>query len=438
MSNLTPAFEPETGQVILEGAPAGPAGEAPLIPVPGLELAFDHADGRLVRAVVDTARPGALGEQVAAMLTRLFGSAAPDAVSGAARLKGENQPLSPEPDLTALLSDLARLDADRATSPVSPSSPWWAAEAADLAERAGLRARALLEASHALPKLAWALEHLAALPAVAVHAATAVAELSTGDGDRKAVARLRDALATARPSGRSSGLPPFDVAAEVERIEKHRTQVGGLQWLLDPNLTPEGLFRPGLSPVSDLIVRHERADERVVVDATLAAEADCGALTKCLARLVDPATRRVLAQAAFTFAEPEDGAYAELPVRATLPLPFPLDEVAEGWIEVVPDERWFVRSAKGRRIRRALRWADAALRAERRPAGLAPAAAPEDWARLAAAAWEQSRADWEAAADPRRASLATRRQAQADAAARACLPADPPPGPAYLAETLGR
>ena len=55
MNNLTPIFERETGQVILEGPPAGVAGEAPLVPVPGLELAFDRIDGRLCRAVVDAA-----------------------------------------------------------------------------------------------------------------------------------------------------------------------------------------------------------------------------------------------------------------------------------------------------------------------------------------------------------------------------------------------
>ena len=35
MSDLTPSYEPETGQVILEGLPAGAGGEARLVPVPG-------------------------------------------------------------------------------------------------------------------------------------------------------------------------------------------------------------------------------------------------------------------------------------------------------------------------------------------------------------------------------------------------------------------
>src|ERR1700722_10169970 len=154
--NLTPSCERETGQVILEGLCAGVAGEAPLIPAPGLDLAFDRADGHLCRVVVDTVGTGgpvAVGEQVAAMLIRLFGAEAPSVVSGAATGSGGARALSPEPGLAATLSSLARLDAARATSPVPPGSSWWAAEAADLAERAGLHAGASAEAHRALAEL---------------------------------------------------------------------------------------------------------------------------------------------------------------------------------------------------------------------------------------------------------------------------------------------
>jgi hypothetical protein len=122
MNDLTPSFERETGQVMLEGLPAGAAGEAPLVPVPGLDLAFDRADGRLCRAVVDAAGTDgsiAVGEQVAAILTRLFGAEAMSVVSEPAR----DRVLSPEPGLTATLSRLARLDATRATSPIHPARP---------------------------------------------------------------------------------------------------------------------------------------------------------------------------------------------------------------------------------------------------------------------------------------------------------------------------
>ena len=108
-------------------------------------------------------------------------------------------------------------------------------------------------------------------------------------------------------------------------------------------------------------------------------------------------------------------------VRAELQLPFPLDELPESWIEVVQDKLWPVRSAKGHRIRRALRWADAALRAERAPAGLAPHAAHEDWAALAATAWERCRRDWEAAG---------RR--------RPCRPGRPAPGRSAVADRRSR
>ena len=55
MTDLTLSFAPETGQVVVQGPPAGAAGAVPLVPVPGLELAFDRVDGRLSRVVVDLA-----------------------------------------------------------------------------------------------------------------------------------------------------------------------------------------------------------------------------------------------------------------------------------------------------------------------------------------------------------------------------------------------
>jgi hypothetical protein len=426
MNDLTPSFERETGQVILDGLSAGVAGEAPLIPVSGLDLAFDRADGRLVRVVIDTEPTGADGEvavgaQVAAMLVQLFGAHAPDVISNPAGAKA----LSADPQRAATLSSLARLDAARATSPVPPGSPWWAAEAAELAERAGLHARAGTEAHRALAKLPGQLDsiHPSVLPEPATRAALAVAEITAAD-EPAAATRLREVI-DGRPGllpAAPSPVPELDVAHEVKNLEKDQVRLGGLQWMLDPDLVPDGLFRPGLSPYSDLTVRHEGAQGRVVVEATLAPDADCGALGRCLARLVDPEVRRVLAQAAFT--KTVVGR-----VQAELQLPFPLDELSESWIEVVQDKLWPVRSAKGHLIRRALRWADAALRAERAPAGLAPRSAHEDWAALAAVAWERCGRDWQAAGDADRAGQAARRQA------------DPPPpadGPAYLAEILGR
>jgi hypothetical protein len=454
--NLTPSFERETGQVILEGLPAGAAGEASLIPVPGLDLAFDRADGRLCRVVVDaTGTDGSIvvGEQVAAMLIRLFGAQAPGMVSGIATGSEGAGVLSPEAGLAGMLSSLARLDAARATSPVPSSSPWWAAEAAELAEQAGLHARARAEGRQALANLLGQPERIDAtvLPEPAVRAALAVAAVTAVD-DPEAAARLKEA--TEGRSGPRPGAPSpvpspipsatseFDVADEVKSLEKDRVRLGRLHWMLDPDLVPEGIFRPGLSPYSDLLVRHDGAKGRVIVEARVMPGADCDALGRCQARLVDPAVRRVLAHGGLVKAGTTSL------VRAELRLPFPLDELQESWIEVVQDHQRPVRSTKGHRIRRALRWADAALRAERAPAGVASKSDHGDWSALAAAAWERCRRDWDAAGDRDRAYLAARRQAAFDP--RACVPPAPSAaaaeiagqapldGPAYLAEALGR
>ena len=453
MNSLTPVFERETGQVILEGPSAGVAGEAPMVPVPGLELAFDRADGRLCRAVVETTgadSPIAVSEQVAAILIRLFGSHAPSVISSARARSSEglrgglgeaSAAFSPEPGLTAVLSSLAGLAATRSTSPAPPSSPWWAAEAADLAQRAGLAARARAEAHRALAQLLAQPDTLHALPEQGVCVALAVASISAAT-EPDAARRLREVIEAsihqARPVGQGQPAllygPPLDVAAEVQCLEKDRTRPTGLQWLLDSSLVPEGLFWPGLSPYSDLTIRYEAAPERVIVGAVPVPRADRSVLGRCVARLVDPSVRRVLAQAAFTAVSNAAKPGAPVRVLAELRLTFPLDEVQDGWIEVAADKHQPVRSIKGHQIRRALRWADAALRAERAPAGLAPASARADWAALAAVAWERCRRDWEAAADTRLADLAAERQTALD------IQTSWPPsgGPAYLAEVLGR
>jgi hypothetical protein len=406
MNDLTPSYEPETGQVILDGRPAGPAGEAGLVPVTGVDLAFDRGDGHLVRVVVQASR------EPAALLTRLFGPQAASVLQDTAeQAVTEPRPLSPEPGLGAALSSLARLDATRVTSPVPGSSPWWAAEAAALAEQAGLCERALAEARLAVRGLSPGGRPVSGL---AVRTALTAAAIAAAE-DPEGAGRLQDSIMAAAGPGRPH-VPGLDVAAEVEGLEKDPVRLPGLHWVLDPGLVPAGLFRPGLSPHSDLFVRHDGGAGRVVVKVLLAADADCAAVDSCQARLVDPVVRRVLAQAGFERAGSR--------VRAELRLSFPLDELGETWIDVVEGSGRPVRSAKAHRIRRALRWADVALRAERAPAGLAPESADGDWAALAALAWERCRRDWEAAGDPERAEAVLK-------------PRVPLPGPACLAEILG-
>jgi len=369
MGDLTLSYAPETGEVILDGLPAGPAGEAGLVPVTGAELAFDRADGHLVRAIVD---PGAAAAMD--LVTRLFGRHAPGTLRDLAVQADTASPrrMSPAPGLCAALSNLARLDAIRATSPAPASSPWWAAEAAILAEQAGLRSRMLAEAG-----------------------------------------RLSYARRASRPHGPRQ--PGIDVPAEVVNVQK--TCVPGLHWVLDPGLVPPEVFRPGLTPYSDLRVHCAAGSDGVVVQATLAPGADLQSAGGWHARLVDPSRRsrwRVLTEAEFKVT----GSQVLAELR------FPPDGLKETWIEVVDDPERPVRSAKAHRIQRALRWADAALRAERAPEGIAPQSTPADWAALSRVAWERCRRDWEAAGDH-------------DRAAAALVSRIPAPGPVCMAEILG-
>ena len=397
MNDLTLSFEPATGEAIIEGPAAGPAGEAALALVEGLDLAFDRADGHLVRVIA-----GAENTCASRLLARLFGART---LSGAAML-------SPEPRLCAALSRLARLDAARATSPVW-ASPWWPAEAAVLAAAAGLHDRALAEARRAVRALG---QDRLAVPGEAARTARAVADIAAR-ADQEAARRLRENIVVADRPG-LTGVDRLDVAAEIEGLARDCVRLPGLNWMLDPGLAPAALFKPGLSPHSDLLVSHDVSEGLVVVRLATAAGAERADAAKWRIRLVDPdpAARRILTQACLA----DDGRW----LRAELKLPVPLAALRETWIEVVEDSARPVRSAKAHRIQRALRWADAALRAERALLGLAPWAAGEDWAALAAAAWERCGRDWAAAGDLSRAAGARFSRA-------------PSPDPGYLAEHLG-
>ena len=105
----------DAAQITLEGPPAGAGGGASLSPVPGVELVFDRAEGRLSQV---------LGGRVAAAVRQApYGTVPP------VRLR-------PHPTAIAALSRLARLESARRTTPV-PWSPLWGMEAAELARKAG-------------------------------------------------------------------------------------------------------------------------------------------------------------------------------------------------------------------------------------------------------------------------------------------------------------
>lgn len=365
-------------QITLRGRPTGAGGGASLTPVPGVELVFDRVDGELSRMTVEAGeRCGAVavGECAVAYITSVFGARTARAVRQSPSGEVRCLALRARPGMIGVLSRLARLDAARTTSPVS-GSPLWAVEAADLARQADLR---------------WRAES----PQVTVFS----------------------------PSGLSSTIParllPQSLAVDGPEHSAGPGHGGRrLDGWLDLGLVPGGLFRPGLWPGSDLDAWAYRDGGRLItVEAVVRAGVGPEALAECRARLVDPGARRVLATAAFRVGAPLPvgralRAWAVLAVPAELRLPAEPGVVAGGsapCVEVVSDERRPVHGAQLRRMRQALRWADAALRAESRPNGLAPELSDPQWIHLAGLAWDRCCADWEAAGDPRRAGLAAAR-----------------------------
>ena len=345
MDDLTPSFEPAAGLMILEGRPAGVAGEAGLTLAAGTDLAFDRFDGHLVRVVTGIEREPAVEPLLGRLLCEHAMRTLRDTASPAAPTALPQ--VTPDPVLSAALSSLARLSAFRDTSPVPRHSRWWTVETAILAEQAGLHARALAEMD-----------------------------------------RLRGELALSEPA--VATVHPLDVAAEVADLEKAEVRESRLPWVVDPALIPAGLFSFGLSPHSDLRVRRGSDRSQLVIEVSLAPGAQTAGVGRCVARLVNPAKRSVLAQAALQVY----GARA----RSHLKLPVPIEEAGGLWVELVAEPGRPVGSTTGHLTRRALRWADAALRAARAPKGLASQATrPADWAALACIAWRECRNDWAAA-----------------------------------------
>ncbi len=359
---VTLAWDGDAGQVTLDGPPEGPGG-ASLNLAEGVELIFDCASGELSRVLIDTGEPGrppALGEPAAAALKNLFGARASTAVRLASARMGIRSRSGRTPAPWPPCPGWPGSTPPGLPAPW-PASPLWSVEAAQLAAQAGLSARMTAEAYRA----ASALERAGDVsPEVLAAAAIAVADL-VDPAEPGLARRLRDALDLAGPAGgagasrkraRSLSLP--DAAAEAGQRGGDLEQ---LHWGLDSRLIPAGIFQHTLWPDAELTVRPERS--RLIVEARLAPGADPHALARCRARLVDPVNRSDLATAPFRD-------LGDSRVRAEIRKRRPPHEA---WVEIVDDASRPVLSAKLRHMRRAMRWADAALSAGRQTFRLADA-----------------------------------------------------------------
>jgi hypothetical protein len=268
-------------------------------------------------------------------------------------------------------------------------------EAAQLATRAGLGARVAAEAGRA----ASALESPDDVPHGVLAAASGeVADLVAAT-EPELARKLRNAMVLARPTRWPAAASRKRVRSSAPPARAEVGQRGGdleqLHWGLDSRLVPAGLFQHALWPDDELTVRPERS--RLVVEARLAPGADHRALATCSARLIDPVSRSVIGMASFQDLG-DSRVRAEIPERRSPP---------EAWVEIVGDQTRPVLSGKLRHIRRAMRWADAALSAGRQTFGLADA----EWTRLAAVAWGRCAEEWAKAGDPDRSYLAAVREA---------------------------
>jgi hypothetical protein len=390
-SLLTLTCDDEAGQVVIEDLPCGPAGEACVAPVDGVEMLFDNADGRLTRVLVDVAGSGersVAGGSALFLIAGLLGTEVAAAVEEAHRFDGGAVPLRGHEGRMASLSRLARLDAAKATSPVAESLGW-AVEAAQLAAGAGLMRRATAEVRRVASRVA-------SVPSGGLPAALVVAVADTvQEIDPRLAERLRGHSALPRADRRASAQPDLSWSIAYARVAGERNRTGQPQSWLDPQLIPAGVFRHHLWPDAELTV--QPTETGFLAGAELLGGADPAALGRCWVRLVDPARRRVIARASF-----RDAGGARAVAEIVHQGPF-----GGAWVEVVEDpERWVI-SAQLRYMRRAMRWADTALCAGRRPPGLSKA----EWDRVAGRAWERCAKDWSAARDPDRAYLAAERAA---------------------------
>lgn len=416
---LTLTYDQDVGQVVLEGLPCGPAGEAGLSLAEGIELFFDCADGRLCQVRIEAGEPGnppAIGEPALAAVASLFGSRARAAVKRAPSRDGDPLTVAAGPQIMAAMLRLARLDAVRFTSPVA-NSPLWAVEAAQLAGQARLASRANAE----LRRAVHALERADDVPRVTLAAAAdaiadLVQEIEPGLADRL---RKQAAVSRSDASGPAHHLRSRPLTRpDVADVGAHRDGAdGGPPGWLDPCLIPPGIFQPAWWPDAELTIRTEA--DGIFVGARLLPSADRRVLAHCRARLVDLESRIVIGAAPFR-------SLKGLRVRAEIQGGVPL---GSAWVEIVDDETRPVSSAQLHHSRRAMRWAETALSAGRQVFGLADAG----WVRLAADAWGHCAEDWSIARDPDRAYLAAVRRAAI--CPGAAIPEEPS---AWAKEVAGR
>jgi len=397
---LRGSWDPQIGAVVLTGEASGPAGVVDVEPVAGVVVSFDATTLAPCELLIEDKEDGDLGRLdlgVAGVCERLLGA------KGFERLRkglGNHRTvvdvsLSGERELWVGLARLARAAAVQVTDPVSPASPLWEAEEALLAHEAGLESLARRHAGRAVERLAGFVSRAPdALGDTRVREALEVVSGLVGPAAPEASAALVDALA-------GKLLDPGQLEPRAERAPWPAGQGGAPALVLDATLLPERTFLFGADPSQDAVI--EEAEGSLSVWIRLHPWARRSVVESCRLRLVDRRRHEVLAEQPLT--RVGSLAHASLALE---PAPF-----GEMDLEIVEDGHVPVAGTSLARRRAALRYGDAALRAERRPTPLHPTWSASDWASEAARLWRESAAAWDDAGEEERARQAERRGREA-------------------------
>jgi len=413
---LYASWQEALGSITLTGAPSGPGGTTEVSPTPGLTVMFDACSGGLCGLLIEVKNGPGLSElepDAETILEGVLGGVGLGSLRD--HLDDSGEPVAVTLDGDAeLVGSLARLalalDAQH-TDPVDPASPLWDAEQALLSERCGLRTLAKTHAGRAAERLvglvAFEPQLLSGVSRLAVRTVADLCQPVLPEASKI----LTDALDGHGVPGSYSGYPIERAQLRANQAKTHPPIV------IDPSLVPPRTFLLAEDPLDDieLSIEHDTVSVRIRLEAW----ARRSVVEGCVLRQVDRRSRNVLAEAPLVRA----GRLARGELRLTRRPPDGADlEVVAG-----PDEP--VGSTRMASRRRALRFADAALRAQRHPSALHPEWDEARWSELAATFWQQSAAAWRDAGDQTLAS-------QADERAEHSLAGEPASHPqqAFLAE----
>ena len=399
---LTASFDDDLGLVMLRGVATGAAGAVEVDPAPGVLCSLDAVSGTVFEIAFVQDPKGGVDAEVADLLTFLFGGNAASKLPALSRHGGEID-VAIGSEVRSTLHLLGLLEVAQSTDPVQPGSALWGAEAALVAHEGGLGVLARRIAAEVADPFAELLDEARWLRAEerirqAALVVAALAEPAAPDASEVLRELVSPALFAEWEAAMGPGAPSDRLLVRMAETELAEPGLS-ISAMLDGELVPPGLFVFGEDPGSDLAVRRDA--DGLFVTVRLDRRAPRGAAERCVARIVEAASHRVLASGRLSRADDDQTiAGARIEVGA-----LPTDS-RDLYLEIVDDEERPVAGPNLRHLRRAIRYGTSALRIERRARLLHPGWDEEDWSHKAALYWQATATEWAASGDAPRAAIA--------------------------------